>query len=222
MISPVGHHEPIAREGYAFIIPPFLIAFGLWWYGYPWLSFLFLLIAVGIALFFRNPERATPEDTAILLSPADGRVVQIESNVQSRNIPDRSFKRISIFMSVFNVHVNRWPISGTVRKITYAPGGFVDARFPAASLTNEHNSIVLDTTEGPIEVVQIAGMIARRIACWVREGDTVRQGDRLGLIRFGSRVDVYLPESFTITVDLGTRVTAGMTAIANQAGLSKD
>ena len=151
-----------------------------------------------------------------MLSPADGRVVQIESNVQSRNIPDRSFKRISIFMSVFDVHVNRWPVSGSVRKITHVPGGFVDARFPAASLTNEHNSIVLDTIDGPIEVVQIAGMIARRIACWVREGDTVRQGERLGLIRFGSRVDVYLPEDFTFTVDLGTRVCAGMTVIASK------
>ena len=176
MISPVGHYEPIAREGYAFIIPPLLIAFGFWWYSYAWISFVFLLISVGIALFFRNPERATLEDPATVLSPADGHVVQIESNVQSRNIPDRSFKRISIFMSVFNVHVNRWPISGSVRKITHVPGGFVDARFPAASLTNEHNSIVLDTTEGPIEVVQIAGMIARRIVCWVRECDTVRPG----------------------------------------------
>ena len=216
MISPVGHYEPIAREGYAFIIPPFLIAFGFWWYRYPWISFAFLLISVGIALFFRNPERATREDLATVLSPADGRVVQIESNVQSRNIPDRSFRRISIFMSVFNVHVNRWPISGNVRKITHVPGGFVDARFPAASLTNEHNSIVLDTIQGPVEVVQIAGMIARRIACWVREGDTVRQGERLGLIRFGSRVDVYLPEDFAFTVDLGTRVSAGITVIATK------
>ncbi len=216
MISPVGHYEPIAREGYAFIIPPFLIAFGFWWYSYPWISSVFLLISVGIALFFRNPERTTLEDPATVLSPADGRVVQIESNVKSRNIPERSFKRISIFMSVFNVHINRWPISGSVRKITHVPGGFVDARFPAASLTNEHNSIVLDTIQGPIEVVQIAGMIARRIACWVREGDTVRQGERLGLIRFGSRVDVYLPEDFTFTVDLGTRVSAGMTVIASK------
>src|SRR5512139_2755229 len=105
MISPVGHYEPIAREGYPFIIPPALVAFGCWWYGYPWISLLFLAVTIGIALFFRNPERRTPEDPAIVLSPADGRVVQIEQNIQSRNIPDRSLKRISIFMSIFDVHV---------------------------------------------------------------------------------------------------------------------
>ncbi len=148
--------------------------------------------------------------------------VQIEQNIQSRNIPDRSLKRISIFMSIFDVHVNRWPVSGEVRKITHVPGGFVDARDPAASLTNEHNSIVLDTTDGPIEVVQIAGMIARRIACWVREGDQVRQGERLGLIRFGSRLDVYLPENFTFTVDIGMKVSAGVTIIAKKVDSRAD
>jgi phosphatidylserine decarboxylase len=222
MISPVGHYEPIAREGYPFIIPPALVAFGFWWYSYPWISFLFLLISVGIALFFRNPERATPEDVEIALAPADGRVVQIEQNIQSRNIPDRNLTRISIFMSIFDVHVNRWPVSGAVRKITHVPGGFVDARDPAASLTNEHNSIVLDTADGPIEVVQIAGMIARRIACWVREGDQVRQGERLGLIRFGSRLDVYLPENFTFTVDIGMKVSAGVTIIAKKVDSRAD
>jgi phosphatidylserine decarboxylase len=216
MASPVGHYEPIAREGYAFIIPPVLVAFGFWWFSYPWVSFLFLVISVGIALFFRNPERATLEDPSIVLAPADGRVAQIEPNVESRNIPGRSFKRISIFMSIFNVHVNRWPVSGQVREIAHVAGGFVDARDPAASLTNEHNSIVVETAEGPIEVVQIAGMIARRIACWVREGDQVRQGERLGLIRFGSRLDVYLPENFAFTVEIGTRVRAGTTVIAKK------
>jgi len=217
MISRGGHYEPIAREGYPFIIPPALVAFVFWWYGHPWISLLFLVVSAGVALFFRNPERATPEEPSAVLSPADGRIVQIEQDIQSRNVPDRSFRRISIFMSIFDVHVNRWPVSGQVRKITHVPGGFVDARFPAASLTNEHNSIVLDTVDGPIEVVQIAGMIARRIACWVREGDEARQGDRLGLIRFGSRVDVYLPESFTFAVDIGAKVSAGTTIIAKRA-----
>jgi phosphatidylserine decarboxylase len=216
MVSPVGHYEPIAREGYAFIIPPASVAFGFWWFSCPWSSLLFLAVSVGIALFFRNPERTTPEDPAIVLAPADGRVAQIEPNVESRNIPGRSFKRISIFMSIFNVHVNRWPVSGHVRKIAHVAGGFVDARDPAASLTNEHNSIVLETTDGVIEVVQIAGKIARRIACWVREGDQVRQGERLGLIRFGSRLDVYLPENFDFTVDIGTKVSAGTTIIAKK------
>ena len=222
MISPVGHYEPIAREGYAFIIPPALAAFGFWWFSHPWVSLLFVVISVGIALFFRNPERANSEDPAVVTAPADGRVAQIEPNVESRNIPGRSFKRISIFMSIFNVHVNRWPVGGQVRKIAHVPGGFLDARDPDASLTNEHNSIVLDTTDGPVEVVQIAGMIARRIACWVREGDQVRQGERLGLIRFGSRVDVYLPENFAFTADIGTKVSAGVTIIAKKIDSEAD
>ncbi len=216
MVSAVGHYEPIAREGLPFIIPPVLIGLVTWLLNYSWISFLFLLISICIALFFRNPEREAAEKTDSVVSPADGRVVQIEPYVQSRNSPDISFKRISIFMSIFDVHVNRWPVSGRVGKIIHTPGGFVDARFPAASLTNENNSVVLETADGPIEVVQIAGMIARRIVCWVHEGDEVRQGDRLGLIRFGSRVDVYLPESYSFVVDLGAKVSAGLTVIATK------
>jgi len=214
MISRAGHYEPVAREGFVFILPLGLIALFSWWTGYPWISLTFILLTVVVALFFRNPERIPPLRDGIVISPADGRVVEMVEDVRSEALPDIPLKRISVFMSVFNVHVNRWPISGTVRKIKHVPGRFLDARESAASEINEHNSIVIEGKHGPIEVVQIAGMIARRIACWVREGDEVLQGQRFGLIRFGSRLDVYLPENYSFVVEKGARVRAGVTIIA--------
>lgn len=214
MISRTGHYEPVAREGFVFIIPPALIALLFWWTSYPWVSLAFILVSVTVALFFRNPERASPSGHGIVLSPADGKVVELVEGARSSALPDLSLKRISIFMSVFNVHVNRWPVSGTVMKIEHLPGRFLDARDSAASEINEHNSIVIRGEHGPIEVVQVAGMIARRIACWVREGDNALQGQRFGLIRFGSRLDVYLPDDFSFVVGIGDRVSAGVTVIA--------
>ena len=195
MIAKAGHYEPIAREGYPFIAPPALLGLVAWWFGYPWASLAFLTLAVAIVFFFRNPERTPPTGDGIVVSPADGTVMQVVENVHSDNLPDLPLKRISIFMSIFNTHVNRCPVSGTVKAIKHVPGRFLDAREPASSLVNEHNSVIIQNDEVAIEVVQIAGKIARRIACWVREGDQVRQGERFGLIRFGSRLDVYLPET---------------------------
>jgi phosphatidylserine decarboxylase len=216
MISRVGRYEPIAREGYPFFVPPALVALLLWWMGYSWVSLFLLALSIAVASFFRNPERVSPQGDGIVLSPADGRVVQIDEDVRSDYLDDYPLTRISIFMSVLNVHVNRWPLSGVVKKITHVPGIFLDAREAAASMRNEHNSIVLETNGATIEVVQIAGKIARRIACWVREGDEAVQGQRFGLIRFGSRLDVYLPPSFTPSVSVGTRVSAGVTIIAKR------
>ena len=142
MICKAGHYEPIAREGFVFIIPMMAISFILWWTGYLWGSFAVLLLSVAIALFFRNPERIPPRGDGIVLSPADGRVVEIVQQVGSTNMPGVQLKRVSIFMSLFDVHVNRWPISGTVVKIRHVPGRFLDAREPAASEINEHNSVV--------------------------------------------------------------------------------
>ncbi|MBI5569908.1 MAG: phosphatidylserine decarboxylase family protein [Desulfomonile tiedjei] len=218
MVSRTGHYEPIAREGHIFIAPLALISLGLWWFAYPVGSVVFLVLAVAVALFFRNPERISPQGDGIVLSPADGRVVQLVEQGGSKNLSGGPFKRISIFMSVFNVHVNRSPVAGKVTKVEHVPGGFLDARDPGASITNEHNCVVLDTKDRPIEVVQIAGKVARRIACWVREGDALAQGERFGLIRFGSRVDVYLPEGYSFIVDLETRVRAGVTVIARRDG----
>lgn len=216
MISRAGHYEPVAREGFIFIIPPGLIALLSWLAGYPWVSLIFILLTVAVALFFRNPERTSPDGEAIVLSPADGRVAEIVDDVRSESLPGVPLKRISIFMSIFNVHVNRWPISGTVTRIKHVPGKFLDAREPAASEINEHNSIVIQGEHESIEVVQIAGLIARRIVCWVREGDTALQGQRFGLIRFGSRLDVYLPENFSFVVEVGARMRAGVTVIAER------
>jgi len=216
MICKAGHYEPIAREGHIFIVPPLLLSFALWWTGYPWVSFVLLILACTVALFFRNPERISPQGEGIVISPCDGTVAAILEHTHSTNIPDTPLKRISIFMSVFNVHVNRWPISGTVKKIQHFAGGFLDARDPQASLTNEHNSLVVHAVDNTVEVVQIAGKIARRIACWVSEGDQVQQGDRFGLIRFGSRLDVYLPQNFSLEVPIGTKVRAGVTIIARE------
>ncbi|HMK37036.1 MAG TPA: phosphatidylserine decarboxylase family protein [Desulfomonilaceae bacterium] len=216
MISRAGHYEPIAREGYPFFVPLGILSLILWWFGWPWPSLFFLILSIAVASFFRNPERTSPQGAGRVLSPADGRVVQIAENVRSDYLPNRVLTRISIFMSVFNVHVNRWPLSGLVKKITHVPGTFLDARMPAASVQNEHNSVVIESPDGTIEVVQIAGKIARRIACWVSEGDEAFQGERFGLIRFGSRLDVYMPPEFTPEVVIGTKVRAGVTVIARR------
>jgi phosphatidylserine decarboxylase len=217
MICKAGHYEPIAREGFVFIIPGIFISFLLWWTGYSYGSFAFLLLSIAVALFFRNPERVPPRQDGIVLSPADGRVVEILENVRSEDLPGSPLKRVSIFMSLFDVHVNRWPISGTIVKIKHVPGRFLDARESAASEVNEHNSIVLSGEEATIQVVQVAGKVARRIACWVNEGDQVNQGDRFGLIRFGSRLDVYLPDNFSVVVGPNDIVKAGLSIIARSA-----
>ncbi len=218
MIAKAGHYEPIAREGYPFIAPPALLALISWWFAYPWASLGFLVLAVAVTFFFRNPERIPPDAEGIVVSPADGTVMQIVDNARSDNLPGLPLKRISIFMSVFNTHVNRCPVSGTVQSVKHVPGRFLDAREPASSLVNEHNSVVLQDDTDTVEVVQIAGKIARRIACWVRPGDQVRQGERFGLIRFGSRLDVYLPENMTFVVGIGKTVRAGVTIIATKSG----
>jgi phosphatidylserine decarboxylase len=216
MICKAGHYEPIVREGHIFIVPLLLLSFGLWWVGHPWVSLVVLIFACLIALFFRNPERVPPHGHGIVVSPCDGRVMEIIEHTESDNIPGEHLKRMSIFMSIFNVHVNRWPLSGVVQKIEHVDGSFLDARDPAASLRNEHNSLVVQSSGKSMEVVQIAGKIARRIACWVYEGDRVKQGDRFGLIRFGSRVDVYLPQGYSFVVPIGTKVRAGVTIIARE------
>lgn len=219
MISQVGHYEPVAREGIPFVVVPLVISVSAWWFSYPWISLVFLLISLAIAAFFRNPERIPPSEERIVVSPADGRVVEIVRDATFEYIPDESLTKVSIFMSIFNVHVNRAPITGRVQKIAYRSGGFLDARESEASRTNEQNAVILKDGRA-IGVVQVAGKIARRIACWISEGDQVRLGDRFGLIRFGSRLDVYLPQDFTITVEKGRRVRAGVTVIARFSNTS--
>ena len=162
-----------------------------------------------VAAFFRDPRRAVTVDPRLILSPADGRVV----GVTQPNEPTGT-SRISIFLSVFNVHVNRAPAAGRVSDVRYTPGAFLPAFRDKASDLNEQNLIWLETDRGPLGVKQIAGLIARRIRCWKRPGDDVAQGEKIGFITFGSRVDLFLPAEATPTVRVGETVRAGMSVVA--------
>jgi phosphatidylserine decarboxylase len=167
--------------------------------------------------FFRDPERVTPARPGLIISPADGIVSLIEQVVPPAELglPDVPLTRVSVFMSVFNCHVNRAPVAGTVTKIAYRPGKFLNASLDKASEDNERNGIVIEMADGHLlPVVQIAGLVARRIVCFVREGESVARGGRFGLIRFGSRLDVYLPEGVTPLVRVGQTMVAGESVIA--------
>ena len=207
----------LCREAYPYLVLPALLALVFWWFHHPWASLFFLVAVVAVALFFRNPHRTPPLHEAVVLSPADGKVMEIVPNASSRNVQYGPLTHVSVFMSILDVHVNRSPISGSVKKITYHPGSFLDPRETDASTQNERNSLVLEGGAGTLEVVQVAGKIARRISCWVSEGDELRRGDRFGMIHFGSRLDVYLPQHFSVRVGIGERVWAGVSIIAEKA-----
>jgi phosphatidylserine decarboxylase len=167
------------------------------------------VLTVAVASFFRDPRRSPPSDPKLILSPADGRVVRIESGRESGGTPS-----VSIFLSVFNVHVNRAPVAGRVSDVRYTPGSFVPAFRHKASELNEQNLITLDTDRGEVGVKQIAGLIARRIRCWKQPGDRVAQGEKIGFITFGSRVDLFLPRGAELRVAEGDRVRGGTSVIA--------
>lgn len=204
---------PLAREGYPFIAAaalPVAFAgfFGLWW-----LFVLFFLLAFFVVWFFRDPERAVPKDPRSIVSPADGRVIKAEKVREDRLLNGEALK-ISIFMNVFNVHVNRMPYPGKIVKILYNPGKFISANLDKASLENEQNALLVTAEDGKRFVVtQIAGLIARRIVCRVKEGDSIEKGSRIGLIRFGSRLDVYLPPGVELNVRVGEKVKAGSSVL---------
>jgi phosphatidylserine decarboxylase len=205
------HNGIIASEGYPFIILFLIITVFIAFLGIFWLSLSTALISFFTAWFFRNPERNFHEDEKVVISPADGKVIKVE-NVEMNGEIAGKFKKISIFMNVFNVHVNRIPYSGKIEAINYHEGKFVSANLDKASSDNERNAILIRVNNNHLVlVVQIAGFIARRIVCWVKSGDTVEKGERFGLIRFGSRVDVFLPEDSKITVQIGQKVKAGET-----------
>lgn len=208
------HDSIIAQEGYPFIIfslivTVFVAILGRNW----WLIILFALITSFIIWFFRNPERSFQDEEKVLISPADGKVIKIE-NVEVNGTISGRFKKISIFMNVFNVHVNRAPYSGKIEAINYHEGKFLSANLDKASQDNERNEVMIRTENGrSVWMVQIAGLIARRIVCWVNVGTTIKKGERFGLIRFGSRVDIYLPEDSRISVKLKDKVKAGQTSL---------
>ena len=206
---------PIRREGLPFIaILLFLsLFFGWFWQPILWIG---LILTGWCVYFFRDPPRVIPLDADIVVSPADGRVSAVAIGVAPKELGlgEQSRRRVSIFMSVFDCHVNRAPLPGTVKNIVYTPGTFLNAELDKASEGNERNGIVLDTPHGPAGVVQIAGLVARRIACFVGAGEALAAGQRIGLIRFGSRVDVYLPLAANVLVAEGQRAIAGETVIA--------
>jgi phosphatidylserine decarboxylase len=206
----------INREGWPFIAAAGLFNLLLLIAVAP-LGWLFLPVTVWVVAFFRDPERVTPTAENLVICPADGRLLPIVNVAPppELHLPEGTYTRLSIFMNVFNVHVNRIPCNGTVTTLAYRPGKFFNASFDKASAENERMGIRLTTESGQeIGLVQIAGLVARRIVCNVREGQSVCRGVRFGIIRFGSRVDVYLPDGVRVLVTAGQSVRAGETVLA--------
>ncbi|MGB5158341.1 phosphatidylserine decarboxylase [Desulfobacterium sp. N47] len=200
---------PIAAPGYYFIIATFFATVVFALAGVVSLATICFTLTLFVCWFFRNPERVTPMVDGAVVSPADGKVIIIEPLSESPFSKGACIK-ISIFMSVFNVHVNRIPHEGKVINISYFPGKFFNASFDKASKENEHNAILIETEKGKkICAVQIAGLIARRIICRLKHGDIVKRGERFGMICFGSRLDVYLPADSKICVAVGNKIKAG-------------
>jgi len=207
------HDNIIAQEGYPFIIFSLVVTAFVAFLSVLWLLVLAVLITFFIIWFFRNPERHFLEDEKVVISPADGKVIKIE-DVEMNDTITGKLKKISIFMNVFNVHVNRAPYEGKIEAINYHEGKFLSANLDKASLDNERNEVKIRTADGrAIWAVQIAGLIARRIVCWVPVGAALKKGERFGLIRFGSRVDIYLPDDSRIAVKLGDKVKAGESSL---------
>ena len=207
---------PIHPAGYPFIIIFAVGSLILHWI-WPPLGWIGALLTVWCAYFFRDPPRVTPLREGLVVSPADGYVCSVGRFVPPPELElgDEPMQRVSVFMSVFDCPVNRAPVSGRITRIAYKPGIFVNADLDKASEDNERNGFVFDTPDGRFGAVQIAGLIARRIISFSREGENVSVGDRIGLIRFGSRVDVYMPDSAVPLVGLGSKAIAGETILAD-------
>ena len=208
-----NQHTPFAREGYPFIAGAAFVTVVFALLGWGLLTVVCLALTLFAAWFFRNPERVTPPGEKQVVAPADGKVIFVGEVAEPR-YGDAPVTKISIFMNVFSVHVNRVPVSGTVIDRFYRPGRFLNAALDKASLDNEQCGLVVQAEGGQkVLFVQIAGLFARRIVCWVKKGDGVELGRRFGLIRFGSRVDVYLPPGSAVMVRLGEQTRAGETVL---------
>ncbi|MCX5515000.1 phosphatidylserine decarboxylase family protein [Kaistia algarum] len=214
---------PIHREGYPFIAILAFVALFLGWLWAP-LFWVGLVITLWCVYFFRDPPRVTPLDPDLVISPADGKVSQVGPAVPPPELElgPAPRLRISVFMNVFNCHVNRAPVGGRIRRIAYKPGKFLNAELDKSSEDNERNGVVIESGHGTIAVVQIAGLVARRIVCFTREAEPLAVGQRFGLIRFGSRLDVYLPEGAQPLVAVGQTAIAGETVIARFDGAPAD
>jgi phosphatidylserine decarboxylase len=204
---------PVAKEGLPFLVPSALLTIFLGGVGWKALMSLGILLTLFTAFFFRNPKRKIPSLQNIILSPADGRIVHVGECEEDRFLREKTLK-VSIFMSLFDVHINRAPATGKVLERSYRPGRFLVASVEKASLLNEQNAFVLETEDRfKILLIQIAGFVARRIVCYAKTGDTLRKGEIIGLIRFGSRIDLYLPTDVRPIVRVGQHVKGGESII---------
>ncbi len=207
---------PVNREGWPFVAIAVIltVVLGAFWQPLFW---ILLGLTIWVAAFFRDPVRVTPEAEGLVVAPADGRVSHLVEVLPppELGLPAEPMLRISIFMNVFNVHVNRMPITGEVKKIVYTPGKFLNAELDKASEFNERNGLVIEHAHGTIACVQIAGLVARRIVSWTTEGSHLTVGHRFGMIRFGSRLDVFLPLGTMPKVALGQTTLAGETILAD-------
>lgn len=210
---------PIHPEGHRFLAVFGIVTLVLFWVATP-LGWIGVVLTLWCAYFFRDPVRVTPMRDGLVISPADGRVSSIVEVIPPAELGlgEQLRTRISVFMNVFDCHVNRAPIAGRVERIVYTPGVFVNAELDKASEDNERNALVIELGEGDkLGVVQIAGLVARRIVCWSKEDDILEAGERFGLIRFGSRLDIYLPPGKVPQIILGQRAVAGETILADLA-----
>ena len=196
---------PVAAEGWPFILPLAAVTVLCFLFGWKQIGYVALALSLFVLFFFRDPERTIPEGKGVIVSPADGKVIVIK-DIYEPDYLKQDVKQISIFLSVFNVHVNRTPIGGTVEMVKYNPGKFLVASVDKASLDNEQTGMVISDGKNKVLVKQIAGLIARRIVCYAKTGDTVKAGERYGLIRFGSRVDLFLPKNTDLMVKVGDRI----------------
>ena len=195
----------MVKEGYKFGLPPLMVGVVALILGWKWVAGIFILLGLFVFYFFRDPERRIPSAPGTVVSPADGHVVEIVDEA----FDGRPGHRVSIFLSIWDVHVQRAPMQGKITKVDYHPGRFYAAWKSSASRENEQNVIYIDTPQGAIVFKQIAGAVARRVLCWKVEGETVALGERVGMIRFGSRVDVWLPEAAEIVTRRGQMLKGG-------------
>jgi phosphatidylserine decarboxylase len=200
----------MVKEGYYFGLPPLALGAAALFLRWTIIGAILVALAAFIFYFFRDPERAIPADAGAVVSPADGRVVVVTDEANA----GRPGKRISIFLAIWNVHVNRSPAAGVITNLNYRPGKFYAAMRPSASADNEQNVITLSTDSGELVFKQIAGLIARRVVCWKKSGERVARGERIGLVRFGSRADLWLPRDSELLVKAGDHVKGGSSVVA--------
>lgn len=210
----INNRLPIAREGIPFFIIAGVVTLLFFYLGFLYTGIFMGIVSLFMLYFFRDPERRNDARDNAVLTPADGKILDVQHLQDGNNPLGEPAIKISVFMSVFNVHVNRVPLCGRISEIVYTPGRFFSANLDKASEQNENNRITLETEDGrKIVFIQIAGLIARRIVCWVRERNYVKAGQRCGLIRFGSRIDLYLPGDSKIIVQTCNKVRAGETVM---------